>query len=83
MNLIWWIIVGFVAGVLARALMPGDRKEPKGCIFTILLGVAGSVVVGFVMDLMGYRGQGGTLPTIIGATIGACLLIWLGRKFAK
>lgn len=83
MNLIWWIIVGFVAGILAKALMPGESKEPKGCLFTILLGVAGAVIVGFIMDLIGYRGVGGTLPTIVGATIGACLLIWLGRKFAK
>jgi uncharacterized membrane protein YeaQ/YmgE (transglycosylase-associated protein family) len=83
MNWIWWISVGFVAGALAKALMPGSKKEPTGCLFTILLGIAGAVTVGFLMDLMGYRGVGGTIPTIVGATLGACLLLWLARKFSK
>lgn len=83
MHLLWWIIVGFCAGVLAKALMPGTGKEPKGCLFTILLGIAGSVATGFLMQLAGFRGEGGLLPTICGATIGACLLLWLSRKMSK
>ena len=83
MHLIWWIVVGFCAGVLAKALMPGESKEPKGCLFTILLGIAGSVSTGFLMQLAGYRGEGGLLPTIVGATIGACLILWLSRRLSK
>ncbi|MBX3095852.1 MAG: GlsB/YeaQ/YmgE family stress response membrane protein [Fimbriimonadaceae bacterium] len=83
MVIFWWILVGFVAGVLAKLIMPGGDREPKGCIMTILLGIAGSMLVGFLMQLMGFQGQGGTIPTIFGATIGACILIFLFRKFWK
>ena len=80
----WWIIVGFVAGVLAKALTPGSSKEPKGCLMTILLGIAGSLLVGFLMRvILGESGGGGMIGTIFGATIGAMLLIALFRKVWK
>jgi uncharacterized membrane protein YeaQ/YmgE (transglycosylase-associated protein family) len=82
-NLIWWIVVGFVAGVLAKALSPGEHREPQGCIPTILLGVAGSLVMGFLMDLLRIEGSGGMIATIVGATLGAVLLLWLARKYWK
>lgn len=81
---LWWILVGLVAGALAKALMPGDKKEPGGCLFTMLLGIAGSVVVGFIMrTVLGTSGSGSLIGSIVGATIGACLLIFLARKLAK
>lgn len=83
MVFLWWILIGLVAGVLAKLIMPGGDREPKGCIMTILLGIAGSVLVGFLMQTFGAQGQGGTIPTIVGATIGACILIFLFRKFWK
>jgi uncharacterized membrane protein YeaQ/YmgE (transglycosylase-associated protein family) len=83
MHWIVWVIVGLVAGVLAKALMPGSSREPKGCLLTILLGVAGSVLVGWLMSLLGMQGSGGTIGTIVGATLGAMLLIFLMRKFWK
>jgi uncharacterized membrane protein YeaQ/YmgE (transglycosylase-associated protein family) len=84
MHLLWWIIVGLLAGVLAKALMPGDKHEPKGCLMTILLGVAGSVITGFLMRaLLGESGGGGFIGTIVGATIGAMLLIFVFRKLWK
>lgn len=76
-----WIVIGAVAGILAKALTPGTNKEPQGCIVTILLGIAGSVLVGFLMSLLGIAGTGGLVATIVGATIGAVLIIWLLRKF--
>ena len=83
-GLIWWVIVGLIAGVLAKALTPGSDKEPKGCIMTILLGIAGSVIVGFLMELvLGGNTPGGMIGTIVGATIGAILLILGLRKFWK
>ena len=83
-GLIWWVIVGLIAGVLAKALTPGSDKEPKGCIMTILLGIAGSVIVGFLMQLIvGENSPGGLIGTIVGATIGAILLILGLRKFWK
>jgi len=83
MNFVWWILIGIVAGALAKALMPGDSKEPKGCLMSMLLGIAGSVLVGFLMDAFGFQRNGGLIPTLVGATIGACLLIFLFRKLWK
>lgn len=84
MEFIYWIIVGLIAGALAKALMPGSDREPKGCIMTMLLGIAGSVIVGFLMrTVLGVNGGGGLMGTIVGATIGAILLILALRKFWK
>ena len=78
---LWWILVGLVAGILAKMLMPGNKKEPSGCIMTIVLGIAGSVIVGFVMrTFLNTPGGGGLLGSIVGATIGAMLLIFIFRK---
>jgi uncharacterized membrane protein YeaQ/YmgE (transglycosylase-associated protein family) len=82
-NAVWWIIVGFIAGALAKSLAPGTHKEPKGCLTTIFLGVAGSLITGFVMDLLGMKGEGGLIPTICGATLGALALIYALRKWWK
>lgn len=82
-NFIYWIIIGAVAGVLAKALTPGTAREPQGCIYTILLGIAGSLLVGFAMTAAGLGGSGGLIGTIIGATIGAFLIIFLLKKFWK
>ncbi|AIE85237.1 GlsB/YeaQ/YmgE family stress response membrane protein [Fimbriimonas ginsengisoli] len=83
-GLLWWIIVGLVAGALAKAITPGTDREPKGCLTTILLGIAGSLIVGFLMTaLTGENERGGMIGTIIGATIGAVLLIFGARKLWK
>jgi uncharacterized membrane protein YeaQ/YmgE (transglycosylase-associated protein family) len=64
--------------------MPGSAKEPKGCLMTIVLGVIGSLIVGFIMHtLLGDRTQGGFVATLVGATLGAMLLIFAMRKFWK
>jgi uncharacterized membrane protein YeaQ/YmgE (transglycosylase-associated protein family) len=81
MNILYWIIIGLIAGVLAKALTPGTSKEPKGCLMTMALGIAGSVLVGFIVNTFLGGGAGGFIPTLIGATIGAVLLILLMRKF--
>jgi uncharacterized membrane protein YeaQ/YmgE (transglycosylase-associated protein family) len=65
-----WIIVGLIAGAIAKLLMPG--KDPGGCIVTILLGVAGALVAGFIGQSVGwYRaGEGaGFLAAVVGAFI--------------
>lgn len=77
---IYWIVIGLLAGILAKALTPGTAKEPKGCLMTILLGVAGSVVVGFVMRNFLGGGSGSFMATLVGATIGAIVLILVARK---
>lgn len=80
MTIVWWLIVGLVAGVLAKALMPGSSKEPKGCLMTIGLGIAGSLLVGFLVQTFMGGGVGGLIPSIFGATIGAMVLIFAARK---
>jgi len=80
-GLLWWIAVGLIAGVLAKALTPGTAKEPKGCLMTMVLGVVGSLIVGFIVQNFLGGGSGGFIPSVIGATIGAILLILVMRKF--
>ena len=77
--IIGWIIVGLIAGALAKFIMPGD--DPGGFIITILLGIAGAIVGGFLAGLIGIGG-GGTLWTIIIATIGAIILLAIYRAVA-
>lgn len=78
---VWWILVGLIAGILAKTLMPGSRKEPSGCLMTTVLGIAGSVTVGYLMrTFLHSPGSGGLLGSIVGATIGAMLLIFIFRK---
>jgi uncharacterized membrane protein YeaQ/YmgE (transglycosylase-associated protein family) len=77
--LIFWIIVGLIAGALAKFIMPGD--DPGNFIITILLGIAGAIVGGFLASLIGIGGGGFIWTTII-ATIGAIILLAIYRAFA-
>ena len=65
-----WILIGLVAGGIAKLLMPG--KDPGGCIITILLGIAGALLAGFLGKSIGWYEQGeaaGFLAAIVGAFI--------------
>jgi len=77
--IIGWIIIGLIAGALAKFIMPGD--DPGGFIITILPGIAGALVGGFLAGLIGIGG-GGTIWTIIIATIGAIILLAIYRAVA-
>jgi len=76
--LLWVIIIGFVAGVIARLLMPGPNT-PKGFVVTTIIGVAGALLASIVGDFAGlYRpGQGAGL---IGATIGALVILFVWNR---
>ena len=78
MGIITWIIIGAIAGALAKLIMPGD--DPGGIIVTILLGIVGAFVGGFLTSLVGI-GSGGFIWTIIVATIGAIILLAIYRAF--
>lgn len=80
MKAIAWILIGLVAGALAKLIMPG--KDPGGLIVTILLGIAGSFIGGYVAHAVGLVG-GGLIGTIFFATIGALILLFLWRMFTK
>ena len=76
MGIIWTIMIGGVAGVIAKFIMPGDN-EPKGFILTILLGIAGAFIATWLGQAIGWYGpndQAGFIGAIVGAII--ILLIW-------
>jgi uncharacterized membrane protein YeaQ/YmgE (transglycosylase-associated protein family) len=76
-----WVSLGLVAGLIARAVMPG--RQQMGLIATALLGMAGSFVGGFLASLiMGYGWRVMQPAGFLGSVIGAIVLLWLGRKLA-
>jgi uncharacterized membrane protein YeaQ/YmgE (transglycosylase-associated protein family) len=81
MSIIGSIIVGGIAGALGKWVMPGD--DPGGFIVTILLGIAGAVVAGYLAGMLGMSTEGGLIKEIIAATIGAVVLLSLYRVFLK
>lgn len=76
--LLWIVLIGFVAGIIARLLMPGPNK-PKGFVVTTVLGIAGAFLATVVGDAAGlYRpGQGAGL---IGATVGALVILFVWNR---
>ncbi len=74
MSFIWMIIVGLVAGLLARAIKPGS--DPMGWIMTIVLGIVGAMLGGFVAGLIGINADGG-FTGLIFSVIGAIILLFL------
>ncbi|MBW3552550.1 MAG: GlsB/YeaQ/YmgE family stress response membrane protein [Gemmatimonadetes bacterium] len=79
MSIIWMLIIGLIAGAVAKLIMPG--KDPGGIIVTMLLGVAGAFVGGFLFRALGIGGEG---PAgIIGAIVGALILLGLYRLFTR
>jgi len=77
MHILWTIIIGFVAGLIARFFHPGDKYEPKGFIFTTLLGIVGAFVATYLGQAIGwYRADQGA--GLIGAVVGAVivLVVW-------
>jgi uncharacterized membrane protein YeaQ/YmgE (transglycosylase-associated protein family) len=76
MSIIWTIIVGFIAGVIAKFIMPGE-KEPKGFILTTILGIVGAFVASYLGQALGWYAPGegaGLIGAIVGAII--VLAIW-------
>jgi uncharacterized membrane protein YeaQ/YmgE (transglycosylase-associated protein family) len=69
-GIIGWIVIGGLAGLIAKALMPG--RDPGGCIITILLGIAGALLAGWLGQAIGWyhSGEGaGFIAAIVGAVI--------------
>lgn len=82
MGIISWIVLGLIAGALAKWIMPG--KDDGGFIITILLGVAGAFVGGYLSSLLGFSGIGElSIVSILTATAGAFLLLFVYRLIKK
>ena len=78
-----WIIFGLIAGVIAKAIMPG--KDPGGAIVTIILGIVGAIIGGFISRALGFGGTGdnvsepGFLVSLVFAVIGALVVLAVYR----
>jgi uncharacterized membrane protein YeaQ/YmgE (transglycosylase-associated protein family) len=78
MGIISWIVVGLIAGLLAKLLLPGD--DPGGLIVTTLIGMVGAVVGGFLVGILGGAGATGfNVWSILVATLGAVVLLFVYR----
>jgi uncharacterized membrane protein YeaQ/YmgE (transglycosylase-associated protein family) len=78
MSILWVIVIGFVAGILARLLAPGPNK-PSGFILTTVLGIAGAFVATWLGQTIGwYRIDQGA--GLIGATVGAVLVLFIWNR---
>ncbi len=81
MGILWTLIIGFVAGIIAKFIMPGDN-EPSGFILTTVLGVVGAFLFTFLGSALGLysAGEGAGL---IGAVIGAIIVLFIWGKFSN
>lgn len=73
MGILWTIIIGFVAGVIAKFMMPGDN-EPSGFILTAVLGIIGAFVATYLGQALGWYGPGQGAG-LIGAVVGAVIVL--------
>jgi uncharacterized membrane protein YeaQ/YmgE (transglycosylase-associated protein family) len=78
MDVLMMIIFGLIVGAIAKLIMPG--RDPGGILVTILLGVAGSLLGGFIFNAMGFA-DGARYAGLIGSVIGAIILLVLYRMF--
>jgi uncharacterized membrane protein YeaQ/YmgE (transglycosylase-associated protein family) len=79
MGILSWILLGLIVGALAKWIMPGD--DPGGIIVTILLGIAGAFVGGFIATLIGLGSVSGfNLGSLVIAIGGSLLLLWIYRR---
>jgi uncharacterized membrane protein YeaQ/YmgE (transglycosylase-associated protein family) len=82
MNGFLWLVLGLLAGALARFLVPGPDR--MGCFWTVLLGVGGAYLGGFLATWLGFGGfRGFDVYSLIVATLGAVLLLLLGRLWRR
>jgi uncharacterized membrane protein YeaQ/YmgE (transglycosylase-associated protein family) len=79
-GILGWIVIGLLAGAIAKMLMPG--KDPGGCIITILLGIAGALLAGFIGKSIGWY-QEGEAAGFLAAIVGAFIILFLYRMIMR
>jgi len=79
-GVIGWIVFGLVVGILAKLLMPG--RDPGGFIITVLLGIAGAVLGGFIGRALGFYGPGEAAGFIM-SLVGAVVLLFIYHKLRR
>ena len=83
MGIIWTIVIGFLAGIIAKFIMPGDRHEPSGFVMTTILGIVGAFVANFLGQSLGWYGPGdgaGLIGPTLGAFIGLMIYGFMRRR---
>ena len=75
-----WILIGLIAGAIAKAIMPG--RDPGGCLVTILIGVAGAVLAGFLGQALGWY-DAGEGAGFLAAIVGAVVILFIYRLIAR
>ncbi|MCL2892110.1 GlsB/YeaQ/YmgE family stress response membrane protein [Brenneria tiliae] len=79
MGILSWVIFGLIAGILAKWLMPG--RDGGGFFLTIILGIVGAVVGGYISTFFGFgRVDGFNFGSFVVAVIGAIVVLWIYRK---
>lgn len=83
MGILAWIILGLIAGAIAKAIMPG--RDPGGFIVTAIIGIVGAVIGGFLGNLIfGIGGVSGVdIRSILIAVVGALVLLWIYRMATR
>ena len=81
MSIIWTIIIGFLAGVIAKFIMPGPN-EPSGFILTTILGIVGAFVATYLGQALGWYGSGQGAG-LIGAVVGAIIVLLVYGMIAR
>jgi uncharacterized membrane protein YeaQ/YmgE (transglycosylase-associated protein family) len=81
MGILWTLIIGLVVGAIAKLIMPG--RDPGGIIVTMLIGVAGALLAGFLGRALGWYADPGQVPGIIASIFGAIILLFLYRMFTR
>jgi uncharacterized membrane protein YeaQ/YmgE (transglycosylase-associated protein family) len=81
MGFIWTIVIGFLAGVIAKFIMPG-RNEPSGFVLTTILGIVGALVASFLGQALGWY-EPGEGAGLIGAIVGAIIVLVVWGVLAK
>ncbi len=76
MGILGWILFGLVVGIVAKFIMPG--RDPGGIIITIILGIVGALIGGFIGQALNLY-EPGEPAGFVGATLGAILVLWIYR----
>jgi uncharacterized membrane protein YeaQ/YmgE (transglycosylase-associated protein family) len=74
MSILWTIIIGFIVGVIAKFLMPGNKFEPRGFILTTILGIVGAFVATYLGQAIGWYSAGESAG-FVGGVVGAIIVL--------
>jgi uncharacterized membrane protein YeaQ/YmgE (transglycosylase-associated protein family) len=81
MGLISWVVFGLIAGLIAKLIMPG--RDPGGCIITVIVGIVGALLGGFIATAMGFGGISGfDWRSLLIAVLGSLVLLFIWRAIS-